>query len=81
MKRLFRLMANNMGVVGELLGFLWERKLWWLMPMVIVLLVFWFTMGICIGVRYRTIYLHHLLIIKGCSRISSTRILHRLSTA
>lgn len=26
------------GIAGELLGFLWQRKLWWLMPMVIMLL-------------------------------------------
>jgi hypothetical protein len=25
--------------MGELLGFLWERKLWWLTPMVFMLLV------------------------------------------
>jgi hypothetical protein len=28
------------GIAGELLGFLWERKLWWLIPMVLVLLAF-----------------------------------------
>ncbi|MEM7111689.1 MAG: DUF5989 family protein [Chloroflexota bacterium] len=33
-------MKSNFGVVGELLGFLWERKLWWLLPMVTVLLIF-----------------------------------------
>lgn len=27
-------------VVSELMAFLWERKLWWLIPMVIVLIVF-----------------------------------------
>ena len=27
-------------VVGELMAFLWERKLWWLIPMVIVLIIF-----------------------------------------
>jgi drug/metabolite transporter superfamily protein YnfA len=30
----------NAGVVGELLVFLWKRKLWWLIPMVVTLLVF-----------------------------------------
>jgi hypothetical protein len=25
--------------MGELLGFLWEQKLWWLTPMVLVLLL------------------------------------------
>ena len=28
------------GIAGELIRFLWERKLWWLIPMVAVLLVF-----------------------------------------
>ncbi|MCC7354644.1 MAG: hypothetical protein IT330_12930 [Anaerolineae bacterium] len=28
------------GVVGELFGFLWKRKLWWLIPMVAVLVIF-----------------------------------------
>lgn len=39
-------MASRRGAVGrraaitrELLGFLWERKLWWLIPMVSVLLL------------------------------------------
>jgi hypothetical protein len=32
-------MKSNFGVVGELLGFLWARKLWWLIPMVTVLLL------------------------------------------
>ena len=40
MKNFLRSMSSNLSVVGELLGFLWKRKLWWLMPMVFVLLVF-----------------------------------------
>ena len=40
MKKFFRSMGSNFGVVNELLSFLWQRKLWWLMPMVVVLLVF-----------------------------------------
>ena len=40
MRNFFRSMASNFGVVGELLGFLWRRKLWRLMPMVFVLLLF-----------------------------------------
>lgn len=27
----------RIGIVGELFGFLWERKLWWLIPMIVVL--------------------------------------------
>lgn len=33
-------MITNMGVAGEVLVFLWQRKLWWLIPMVAVLLIF-----------------------------------------
>lgn len=31
---------ERFGIAGELLGFLWQRKLWWLIPMVFVLLLF-----------------------------------------
>ncbi len=31
---------SRLGTVGEVLTFLWRRKLWWLMPMVMLLLVF-----------------------------------------
>lgn len=40
MKNFIRTMASNIGVVGELLSYLWQRKLWWLIPMVTVLLLF-----------------------------------------
>jgi hypothetical protein len=40
MKSFIRSMTSNFGVVGELLTFLWKRKLWWLIPMVAVLLLF-----------------------------------------
>ena len=40
MLNFFRGMATNLGVVGEILSYLWDRKLWWLMPMVILLLLF-----------------------------------------
>ena len=33
-------LRTRFGIAGELLGFLWERKLWWLIPMVLVLLAF-----------------------------------------
>jgi hypothetical protein len=33
-------MWSNLGVAGSLLAFLWRRKLWWLMPMVTLLLAF-----------------------------------------
>lgn len=40
MGNFFRGMITNTGVVGEVLRFLWARKLWWLIPMVTVLLLF-----------------------------------------
>ena len=40
MRAFFRSMAANLGVFGELLGFLWRRKLWWLIPMVVTLVLF-----------------------------------------
>ena len=38
--QLMRNMLTNAGTAGELLGYLWRNKLWWLVPMVAVLLVF-----------------------------------------
>jgi len=40
MKNFFSGMLTNSGVVGEVLSFLWQRKLWWMIPMVTVLLLF-----------------------------------------
>jgi hypothetical protein len=39
MQSLTRL-SSRFGIVAELMGFLWRRKLWWLIPMVTVLLLF-----------------------------------------
>ena len=39
MKNFIRSMVTNLGVAGELLKLLWRRKLWWLIPMVTVLLL------------------------------------------
>lgn len=33
-------LKNRLGIAGELLAFLWQQKMWWLIPMVIVLLAF-----------------------------------------
>lgn len=38
--QIFRNMGRNMGILGDFLGFLWQRKLWWLIPMVTVLVLF-----------------------------------------
>jgi hypothetical protein len=40
MIKFFRGMLTNVGIVGEVLAFLWQRKLWWLIPMVTALLLF-----------------------------------------
>ena len=32
--------VSRLGIVGELMRFLWARKMWWLIPMIIALLVF-----------------------------------------
>lgn len=40
MKAFVRSMALNFTVVGELFAFLWVRKLWWLIPMMTVLMLF-----------------------------------------
>lgn len=31
---------SRMGILGELLRFLWKRKLWWLIPMIVMLILF-----------------------------------------
>lgn len=36
LKRVFA----RFGIVGELLAFFWARKLWWMIPMVALLLLF-----------------------------------------
>lgn len=40
MKNFIRSMTSNIGILGELVNFLWKRKLWWLIPMVVILLLF-----------------------------------------
>ncbi len=40
MANFFKEMITNTGVAGEILQFLWARKLWWMIPMVTVLLLF-----------------------------------------
>ena len=40
MKTWLKSFIANAGVVGELFTFLWHRKLWWLIPMVLMLVIF-----------------------------------------
>jgi hypothetical protein len=47
---LLRETRGKFGTAGELLAYLWRRKLWWMYPMVFVLLTF----GILIAVGSAT---------------------------
>jgi len=38
-------MALRLGIAAELVSFLWHRKMWWMIPMVLVLLL----IGLLIG--------------------------------
>ncbi len=40
MRAFFKTMLNNAGVVGEFVSFLWQQRLFWMIPMVVVLLLF-----------------------------------------
>jgi Family of unknown function (DUF5989) len=31
--------SAKLGILGELLGFLWQRKLWWMIPMIVFLVL------------------------------------------
>jgi len=39
MAKAVRRAVSRLGIMGELLQFMWQRKLWWMMPMVVVLLL------------------------------------------
>jgi len=43
--RMIREMGDRLGIAGELLTFLWHNKMWWMIPMVVVLLF----IGLLIG--------------------------------
>ena len=34
------MMKGVLGIVKELLGFFWRKKMWWLIPFIVVLLAF-----------------------------------------
>ncbi len=38
-KKVNRKLGTRLGVMGELFSYLWQRKLWWLIPMVVVLIM------------------------------------------
>ncbi|MBN1139245.1 MAG: hypothetical protein JXM73_21900 [Anaerolineae bacterium] len=33
-------LGSRLGILGELLRFLWQRRLWWIIPMVVMLILF-----------------------------------------
>ena len=35
-----RNLVSRFGIFSELLVFLWQRKLWWLIPIIVILVVF-----------------------------------------
>ena len=37
--QLFRDMGYKLGIAGELLIFLWHQKMWWMIPMITILLL------------------------------------------
>ena len=39
MKKWLAMVAGRFSIVSELIHFLWHQKLWWMIPMVVVLLV------------------------------------------
>ncbi len=38
--RFFDALVDRIAIAGEFLAFLWDRKLWWMIPLVTVLLFF-----------------------------------------
>ncbi len=40
MSNFFKGLVTNTGVLGEILMFLWSRKFYWMIPMIVVLLLF-----------------------------------------
>ena len=58
-------MRNRLGIAGELLSFLWQQKMWWLIPMVIVLLGVRRPAGHRPELGARAVHLHALLMPGG----------------
>ena len=46
MKSFLRKLQLNSGIVGDLFAFLWRRKLWWLIPIILVMLIFGFLIAL-----------------------------------
>lgn len=37
--KIIRIITSRFSIASDLLGFLWRNKLWWLLPIVIILLI------------------------------------------
>ena len=40
MKRFFSSLSSRSGTIGELFAFLWANKLWWIIPFVVIVVLF-----------------------------------------
>ena len=38
--KIVKTIESRLGIVRELFAFLWQRKLWWLIPMIVILVTF-----------------------------------------
>ena len=38
-KRFVRNLVGRLGIAGQLLGFFWRRKVWWMVPLVLTILL------------------------------------------
>ncbi len=55
-------LASRMGIMGELLMFFWERKWWWLTPMILV-------RHLRSKLRHSTLYLYVVLARTGSKKL------------
>ena len=39
-RRFFRNLGARFGIARDLLAFFWQRKIWWMTPLVVIILVF-----------------------------------------
>jgi lipoprotein signal peptidase len=59
--RFFDELVNRTGILGELFGFFWSNKWWWLTPMLLILFVFGGLIVFRAKLCYRAVYLHAVL--------------------
>ena len=56
MANLGKKLTSRLGIVGELMQFLWQNKLWWMIPIIITLIVLgvfvWFAQSAAVPFIY-----------------------------